>query len=350
LNSHCKKSIMIVLYFSLKPRTFWTFWLQPSKILSKSLTAGGNLLLQSLSVCNGASPSGKAAGFGPAIQRFESFRPSLIVFMSNTVELKPDALALDFDGVICNGLREYFQISLKAYRQIWPNLLEDCPPDWEDAFSDLRPVVETGWEMPLVLRALHQGWKSEAILADWPTIRSQLVAQENLDWRAIGHQVDDLRDHWIESDLEGWLALHSFYPGVVPQLHHWLKEGLPVFIITTKESRFVRALLAQVGITLPPNTLFGKDCQQPKAVTLRQLKAQGFSDLWFVEDRLATLSTIQSQPDLKSIRLFLANWGYNTEMEREAAIAAHQESATEDLHLITLAQFGASFDQWLHPE
>ena len=25
---------------------------------------------------NGASPSGKAAGFGPAIQRFESFRPS----------------------------------------------------------------------------------------------------------------------------------------------------------------------------------------------------------------------------------------------------------------------------------
>jgi hypothetical protein len=28
---------------------------------------------------NGASPSGKAAGFGPAIRRFESFRPSLEV-------------------------------------------------------------------------------------------------------------------------------------------------------------------------------------------------------------------------------------------------------------------------------
>ena len=27
-------------------------------------------------VAIGASPSGKAAGFGPAIQRFESFRPS----------------------------------------------------------------------------------------------------------------------------------------------------------------------------------------------------------------------------------------------------------------------------------
>jgi phosphoglycolate phosphatase-like HAD superfamily hydrolase len=293
---------------------------------------------------NGASPSGKAAGFGPAIQRFESFRPSFIQTMSNIVELKPDALALDFDGVICNGLQEYFQTSLRAYRQIWPDTLEDCPANWADTFGRLRPVVETGWEMPLVLRALHQGWDAEAILGDWPMIRSQLVAKENLDWRRIGHQVDDLRDRWIESDLEGWLALHSFYPGVVPQLRHWMNIGLPVFIITTKESRFVKALLAKEHITLPPDTLFGKDCQQPKAVTLRQLKAQGFSDLWFVEDRLATLSTIQSQSDLTSVKLFLADWGYNTGMEREAAII------TNNLHLISLSQFESSFESWLtHP-
>jgi phosphoglycolate phosphatase-like HAD superfamily hydrolase len=253
--------------------------------------------------------------------------------MSNIVELKPDALALDFDGVICNGLREYFQTSLKAYRQIWPDTLKDCPVDWEDTFGGLRPVVETGWEMPLVLRALHQGWDADAILGDWPMIRSQLVAKEN--------QVDDLRDRWIESDLEGWLALHSFYPDVVPQLRHWMNTGLPVFIITTKESRFVQALLAQVGITLPPDTLFGKDCHQPKAVTLRQLKAQGFSDLWFVEDRLATLRTIQSQSDLTSVKLFLADWGYNIGMEREAAII------TNNLHLISLSQFESSFESWL---
>lgn len=275
--------------------------------------------------------------------------------MSKQPVLKPDALALDFDGVICNGLREYFQISLKTYCQIWSNPLEECLPEWEATFGRLRPVVETGWEMPLLLRALHQGWAEADILLRWPTIRAQLVAQENLDWRTIGDQVDDLRDRWINADLEGWLALHRFYPGVVEQLSYWLKEALPIFIITTKESRFVSALLAQVGISLPPNALFGKDYKQPKAVTLRQLQAQGFRNLWFVEDRLATLVTIQTQADLASVTLFLADWGYNTEDERQkvVAIAPHQESALHQEfahsspHLISLTQFSSSFKDWL---
>jgi phosphoglycolate phosphatase-like HAD superfamily hydrolase len=266
--------------------------------------------------------------------------------MSDVARLQPDALALDFDGVICNGLQEYFQTSLRAYRQIWPHLAENVNPTWEAAFGRLRPVVETGWEMPLVLRALDRGWAEADILLNWPTIRSQLLAQEDLDWRNIGQQVDDLRDRWIASDPDSWLALHRFYPGVVAQLGRWIHYKLPIFIITTKESRFVRALLSQAGISLPPNALFGKDYQQPKAETLRQLKAQGFRNLWFVEDRLATLSNIQTQPDLASVTLFLADWGYNTEAERQRAIAAHQESATEALHLISLDQFGAPFERW----
>lgn len=276
--------------------------------------------------------------------------------MSNQQYLKPDALALDFDGVICNGLREYFQISLKVYRKIWSDPQEDCLPEWESAFSRLRPVVETGWEMPLVLRALHQGWSEAEILLSWPTIRAQLVAQENLDWRDIGHQVDDLRDRWISTDLEGWLALHRFYPGVVAQLSHWLNAALPIFIITTKESRFVKALLSQAGISLPPNALFGKDCKQPKAVTLGQLQAQGFSNLWFVEDRLATLATIQAQQDLSPVTLFLADWGYNTEDERQKVMAiastcravTHQDDAAAlPLNLLSLTQFSSAFEDWL---
>jgi hypothetical protein len=46
--------------------------------------------------CSGASPSGKAAGFGPAIRRFESFRPS---FSQQTRAIKFDLL------VVANGLR-----------------------------------------------------------------------------------------------------------------------------------------------------------------------------------------------------------------------------------------------------
>lgn len=34
--------------------------------------------------CNGVSPSGKAAGFGPAIRGFESSRPSLVLEINGT--------------------------------------------------------------------------------------------------------------------------------------------------------------------------------------------------------------------------------------------------------------------------
>jgi len=29
-------------------------------------------------------------------------------------------LAFDFDGVICDGLREYFQVAWRVYSDLWP--------------------------------------------------------------------------------------------------------------------------------------------------------------------------------------------------------------------------------------
>ena len=32
---------------------------------------------------------------------------------------KPKILALDFDGVICNGLKEFFQTTLITFQKLW---------------------------------------------------------------------------------------------------------------------------------------------------------------------------------------------------------------------------------------
>ena len=32
----------------------------------------------------------------------------------------PNILALDFDGVLCDGMREYFETSRRTYMKIWP--------------------------------------------------------------------------------------------------------------------------------------------------------------------------------------------------------------------------------------
>lgn len=257
--------------------------------------------------------------------------------MDNFV-LQPDALALDFDGVLCNGLQEYFQVSIKAYGEIWPQDKPDL--GWEPLFGRLRPVVETGWEMPLVLKAIREGYGEGDILLGWPQIRAELLTRLKLSPKQLGQHVDGLRDRWIAEDFSGWSGLHAFYPGVPEQLQRWVDLALPTYIITTKESRFVEALLQQKGVNLPSAAIFGKDCQRPKTETLRQLQAKGWTKLWFVEDRFETLQSIRMQPDLNPATLFLGDWGYNTKCERQAV------TASDTIHLISLAQFTQSFEQW----
>jgi phosphoglycolate phosphatase-like HAD superfamily hydrolase len=255
--------------------------------------------------------------------------------------VQPGALALDFDGVLCNGLKEYFQTSIETYRRIWPDAEAVQILDWEAIFGRLRPVVETGWEMPLVLRAIQMGYGEADILLNWPRIRDRILTQLQLTPKQIGLQVDTLRDQWVTDDLPSWLALQEFYPGVSEQLRHWTSLDLPLFIVTTKESRFVQTLLQQHEVKLAAADIFGKDRQQPKYLTLQQLQAQGLSNIWFVEDRFATLTDIRQHRDLQSITLFLGDWGYNTEGDRKAA-ADH-----DSIHLLSLAQFTQSFEQWL---
>ena len=74
----------------------------------------------------------------------------------------PDILALDFDGVLCDGMREYFEASRRTYMRVWPD--EQTPgEELFPAFRTLRPVIMTGWEMPVLLRALVQGYAPAAI-------------------------------------------------------------------------------------------------------------------------------------------------------------------------------------------
>ncbi len=253
----------------------------------------------------------------------------------------PQTLALDFDGVLCDGLLEYFQTSWRAYRQTWPTSTATPPHRLGDTFYRLRPVVASGWEMPVLLRAIIKGFSEADILHQWQTVRNRIVADEDLNPKILGGQVDTIRDHWIADDLAEWLSLHRFYPGVSQQLQHWLSIDLSLLIITTKESRFVQKLLAQEGLTLPSDRIFGKDRQLPKAETLRNLQnQQSPKPIWFVEDLLSTLETVKSQPDLRQIDLFLADWGYNTTRDRQLA------AKDERIKLLSLQQFSQNFLDW----
>lgn len=252
----------------------------------------------------------------------------------------PQTLALDFDGVLCDGLLEYFQSTWQVYRQIWAVSTTQPPADLAPSFYRLRPVIETGWEMPILLRAILKGFSEAEILKSWLTVRDRIIAEEDLSPKNLALKVDTVRDQWIASDLNGWLGLHRFYEGVIPRLRELLQTPIEIFVVTTKEGRFVEQLLKLEQISLARARILGKECRRPKLETIRLLKQQVASPVWFVEDRLPALRSIETAVELDDVGLFLADWGYNTAGDRALA---RQDPR---VHLLSLAQFRQDFSAW----
>jgi phosphoglycolate phosphatase-like HAD superfamily hydrolase len=267
-----------------------------------------------------------------------------VLILKTMTASSPTILALDFDGVICDGLIEYFEVAWRTYCEIWSPANDTPADDLALRFYRLRPVIETGWEMPVLIKALVDGIPDEKILHEWLSIAPKLLLNDQLQAREIAAKLDNQRDEWITSDLDGWLSLHRFYPGIIEKLKLTLDNGVKLYIVTTKEGRFVQQLLQQEGVNLPTGAIFGKEVKRPKYEILQELKQEVENkpvSLWFVEDRLKTLQLVQQQTDLEDVKLFLADWGYNTQAEREAA------QNDPHIQLLSLSQFARDFSAWL---
>lgn len=276
----------------------------------------------------------------------------------------PKVLALDFDGVICDGLDEYFETTRQTYCQIWGRGQDLCdrngmdvdpsPPllqrgdepqleQWRSRFYSLRPVIETGWEMAILLRALVLGVTDEEIMGNWSDIVARITSEDGISRPAMIAEFDGVRDRAIASNLDAWLSLHRFYPGVISRLQEILASETELYIVTTKEGRFVQRLLQENGVNLARSAILGKECQRPKRETLAELlKVHQIRphQLWFVEDLLKTLESVQKYADLSGIGLYLADWGYNTDAARSRI------TPESGIKLLSLAQFCQHFREW----
>jgi phosphoglycolate phosphatase-like HAD superfamily hydrolase len=259
----------------------------------------------------------------------------------------PTVLALDFDGVLCNGMKEYFQTAWRAYCNIWKPEDSTPPDDLAARFYRTRPVIEMGWEMPLLVRSLLLGTSETDILLHWTAIAKQQAVTDGVTAAQLAAEIDSVRDRWITTDVKSWLAEQEFYPGIIPQLLTWLTTPLDVIIISTKEGRFIQQLLQQHNVDFTKLKILGKEVKRPKPETLRSLLADynstesdSTANIWFVEDRLQTLQDVRQQSDLNDVKLFLADWGYNTPAEKD--------TATHDphIHLLSLQQFSQTFTRW----
>nr|KJB22341.1 hypothetical protein B456_004G042000 [Gossypium raimondii] len=168
-----------------------------------------------------------------------------------------DLYALDFDGVLCDSCGESSISAVKAAKVRWPALFDGV----------------------------------DSVLEDWIVDQMHIV-------RPV-----------VETGYENLLLVRLLVESRLPS-------------IRKSSSRFADALLRELaGVTIPPERIYGLGTG-PKVKVLKQLQLrpehQGMK-LHFVEDRLATLKNVIKEPELDGWNLYLGDWGYNTQKEREEA-------------------------------
>jgi len=215
-------------------------------------------------------------------------------------------LVFDFDGVLVDGMAEYWWSARGAALALQPQqqLPEQAPP----GFAALRPLIHKGWEMVLAALELSRpDLDLPAFLADYDSQLGAALQRWQLEPAVLQSSLETLRRDAIRSDPAGWLALHQPYPGVPERLRQLAGEGSDWLVLTTKGGAFARELLQ--AYDLKPRAVYGHE-QGSKPDVLLQLSVEQAAPLWFIEDRRPTLETVRRTSGLDAVRCFLVSWGY----------------------------------------
>jgi phosphoglycolate phosphatase-like HAD superfamily hydrolase len=268
-----------------------------------------------------------------------SSRQSLVMAASVPPSEGNALFLFDFDGVVCDSCDECTVSALRTCRKlgVLDESAPEYPPQWLfDKMREIRPAIEIGWQIPVLLSVfLNQQRKASEpngppamtileIIANY----EELVANCLETWGKTEQDMVDtfggIRDEWIQEDFNSWLDINTFYSGVPDALSNCKGEGI---LVTTKQQRFAIALCRHAGVgtgALPDDCIYGLGQYKKKEdVIVDRIKAGKYApqDTYFFEDRWPTLVKCLKDERLAGVRLHLCSWGYVTEGELELARA-----------------------------
>ena len=228
--------------------------------------------------------------------------------------------ALDFDGVLCDSVIETAITAWRLSQDIWNDMPKsEIIQKFKDDFREVRPFLKTGYEAILIMRLLYVGVSVEILCADYKVEIQKIIEKEKLDVEVLKKLFGEARDQWIADSLEEWVVMSPLFDGVVEFLNGLEKENL--YIVTTKQERFVKYILEANGIKLEDNKIWGLDRGMSKADILFDIHSNHpDKKMLFLEDRYPALVAVIEDDRLDGVILKLASWGYNTPLDRAKAL------------------------------
>jgi len=249
-------------------------------------------------------------------------------------------LALDFDGVVCDSLREVLATALATYESMEPEspVLKrirnrNGAGRWHEldlmddpvmvSFESMMPLGNRAEDFGVSLKALD-GFLEPTDQSAYDTFYGTIGA----DWLEAFHRTFyEERDKARAFDTHGWLELHASYPPFLEMLRRRSRDAR-IALATAKDRRSAEMLLDHLGIgdLFSPELVLDKDtgvCKTAHLTALRDHLDVSFQDITFVDDKLNHLETVAPL----GVRPILAGWGFNTPREHDLATEKHIQVA-----------------------
>lgn len=250
--------------------------------------------------------------------------------------MKPHTiLALDFDGVIADSIKECLVSGYNAYANYTGgetiSSYQDLNPHWAAEARRLRNFIRNGEDYVYIAHALQQD----------RSIQHQQDFDEFLNENP--HLRDTFFDHMYQQRItfskafpERWAQLNPLYEGMRDFLQQF-PDKKHLYIITTKKLVFVHKILDANQIQLINDHIRDTSGHVTKRQIIqdiledRNIRPEQFV---FVDDQVDTL--IKVQPT--KVQVILAAWGYNTDVQQEKA-------RQHNIPVYTLEDFFQAFEE-----
>ena len=225
-------------------------------------------------------------------------------------------ILFDFDGVIVNGIDEYWFSSKLACEKFLltksNNLSINRYIEVPKIFVEIRPWVKYGWEMVLITHEILKthgplnNLTKNSFLENYEENCKKLLLAYSWNSTQLQQYLDDARAFQIKNDLTKWISLHRPFNEVVSFIKYAKNKGYLIGVISTKGKIFTSKILSNLNIF--PELIFGYESGDK--VDIISNLSQNYNIKGFVEDRKLTLSNILQNSKTKFINCYLAEWGY----------------------------------------
>ncbi|MCL2294957.1 MAG: hypothetical protein FWC36_08860 [Spirochaetes bacterium] len=223
-------------------------------------------------------------------------------------------LFLDFDGVLCDSVNETARCAWLAGSVVWEAWRgEDIPKAYLEKFRTLRPLIKTGYQSIALMKLISENYTETFIKKEFHFMQEQVFTSASLNRTMLINLFDRVRSDWIKANPRTWFEWQKLYPCTLDIIGVGRNHYKEVYIVSTKQKKFISRLLHFYGIGFNPNNIYGLEYGENKIEVIENILKEAkvsSKNAVYVDDYSNTLRSFAVTKALKDMRLYLASWGY----------------------------------------